>query len=1348
MGRPNAAEYFVGKGGNDAHDGLSRERAFLTIQKGVDALQPGDTLTIAPGEYSEAVRRDKLGGPDAETVIRAEIPGTVLIRGDVPLPAFRKVEGYRFLYAADFESETAIRTVNDLDALDVYPCLPSIAVLDFRPGSACYDPEAKKVYVSTADFSPAETRRFTASLEKEPGIQLGDAERVRLEGLSVTGFRRGGILLLRPHRCVVTGCRAYLNSRGIQISSSTNTGSRGGENVIERCVAWANYEGLSGNVQDKDTIRDSLAFLNVHNGMRLYAGEPEVSRMHDNLAWGNGSDFFMKSGISRHVVERCVGPGRWPHESGGSHIRHCLIGLLERGPRADLDFLNNIHLSAETTADPKLNLDVEFADPVNHDYRLQATSRFRGAGTEGSDLGAYPFRANIYYVSPKGNDAADGLSVTAAWRTLERASRALRPGDTLYLTPGRYASILRISAAKANDERIYIRGRGEDPPELAGAVQVENSDGITFERLHFLKPVAVSGEGLVFEQCAFSGEAVLSARGVHGLRVVHCAFSGGGTQMECSECSDLFLTGNRFENVGGAAVEVERPEAVLYSDYNAYRAPARAWRVGGKDVGFDRLPGGWERYGAAADSDARMASASGPYGRAAGNYRDDPGRVFRMVGPVVHAAGATSANVEWHASHRASVEIAWGKTPECTEGSASALRRFGVEGEQFGSISLTGLSPGTKYYVRLRSVEPLDIPRELVGEEWNREAVSFRTTEEDPAPVTYYVSPEGDDAADGLSPEKPLRSISRVAALVHPGDTVRVAGGVYQECLYLRATGLPGRPITFSSQLGERVTLDGGPNRELFSLVVGFDKSHLRLDGFYMTNFTVDVRNSGAIRWLGGQDIRLSRMFLDGRIGWPGPLFNITRVDDLLVRNCAGINSMGGPTGGNCPRLRMENCVILRNRIGGVPAAGWASRPEHRTEMRNNIITDCQANKIHQPILPLSASDTLVLENNAYFLRPERRIQLDRGMNMAEFEEQAQRDGNLIGDPLFAGIYLDEMAPLERHSDLRRMGFMTDKFFLIEGDLKFAYIFPTNPEFIRRGIGFDPDAFRGFEAGPLSIPDLITLTDALPARPDDGFGLRYRAALTSLRDRAAERPSERLRHELREAFVTVEAARETRRDAEMLLGEAKETLARPFVGDPATLRKVLETALASLTTMLADGDTELEALREIERQLRAAVVDYDAGRLLQVRLPAQGWRFQVDPKAVGRGEAWYKPDHDDKAWRADVPIEKDWQDYLDNPYFGDAWYRRTIEVPALPETGVTVWLNFQGVDEEAWVWVNGAHVGAHAKGEGGWQVPFQLDVTGRVKSEAPNQITVMVRNTAGQGGIWKSVYLSVRDAKK
>ena len=87
----HATEFFVNKQGLDSNAGTSRAAAFLTIQKGVDALQPGDTLTIGRGEYAEAVARKGLGSAEKETVIRAEMRGTVLLRGDVDAPVFKVV---------------------------------------------------------------------------------------------------------------------------------------------------------------------------------------------------------------------------------------------------------------------------------------------------------------------------------------------------------------------------------------------------------------------------------------------------------------------------------------------------------------------------------------------------------------------------------------------------------------------------------------------------------------------------------------------------------------------------------------------------------------------------------------------------------------------------------------------------------------------------------------------------------------------------------------------------------------------------------------------------------------------------------------------------------------------------------------------------------------------------------------------------------------------------------------------------------------------------------------------------------------------------------------------------------
>lgn len=66
------------------------------------------------------------------------------------------------------------------------------------------------------------------------------------------------------------------------------------------------------------------------------------------------------------------------------------------------------------------------------------------------------------------------------------------------------------------------------------------------------------------------------------------------------------------------------------------------------------------------------------------------------------------------------------------------------------------------------------------------------------APVTRYVNGStGDDRNDGLSKEKPLRTIQRAADLVNPGDTVRIAPGVYFETVELARCGTAAQPVTF-----------------------------------------------------------------------------------------------------------------------------------------------------------------------------------------------------------------------------------------------------------------------------------------------------------------------------------------------------------------------------------------------------------------------------------------------------------------------------------------------------------------------------------------------------------------------
>lgn len=66
-----AGEFFVAPRGDDKADGASPKTVWQTIQRGVEALKPGDTLTIAPGVYAESVMVKASGTAEQPIVIRA-----------------------------------------------------------------------------------------------------------------------------------------------------------------------------------------------------------------------------------------------------------------------------------------------------------------------------------------------------------------------------------------------------------------------------------------------------------------------------------------------------------------------------------------------------------------------------------------------------------------------------------------------------------------------------------------------------------------------------------------------------------------------------------------------------------------------------------------------------------------------------------------------------------------------------------------------------------------------------------------------------------------------------------------------------------------------------------------------------------------------------------------------------------------------------------------------------------------------------------------------------------------------------------------------------------------------------
>ena len=76
---------------------------------------------------------------------------------------------------------------------------------------------------------------------------------------------------------------------------------------------------------------------------------------------------------------------------------------------------------------------------------------------------------------------------------------------------------------------------------------------------------------------------------------------------------------------------------------------------------------------------------------------------------------------------------------------------------------------------------------------------------------SWIVDPRGNDSNDG-TPDKPLRTIARAAALAKSGDVVTISPGTYAESVVVRNSGAPSLPIVFQAAERGSVVLTGGVN--------------------------------------------------------------------------------------------------------------------------------------------------------------------------------------------------------------------------------------------------------------------------------------------------------------------------------------------------------------------------------------------------------------------------------------------------------------------------------------------------------------------------------------------------------
>ncbi|HVN80938.1 MAG TPA: glycoside hydrolase family 2 TIM barrel-domain containing protein, partial [Terriglobia bacterium] len=122
------------------------------------------------------------------------------------------------------------------------------------------------------------------------------------------------------------------------------------------------------------------------------------------------------------------------------------------------------------------------------------------------------------------------------------------------------------------------------------------------------------------------------------------------------------------------------------------------------------------------------------------------------------------------------------------------------------------------------------------------------------------------------------------------------------------------------------------------------------------------------------------------------------------------------------------------------------------------------------------------------------------------------------------------------------------------------------------------------------------------------------------------------------------------------------------------------------------------------------------------------WQFRLDPKSEGEANQWYSRD---VSFSDSIQVPGCWQaqgfgersGILRHQYVGDAWYRRSVPVPA-DWRDKRVALKLGGAIRRGTLFVNGRKVGEHD----GFSAPFQFDITEDVRVGAENVIALRVTN--------------------
>ncbi|MCB0569356.1 MAG: beta galactosidase jelly roll domain-containing protein [Phaeodactylibacter sp.] len=164
------------------------------------------------------------------------------------------------------------------------------------------------------------------------------------------------------------------------------------------------------------------------------------------------------------------------------------------------------------------------------------------------------------------------------------------------------------------------------------------------------------------------------------------------------------------------------------------------------------------------------------------------------------------------------------------------------------------------------------------------------------------------------------------------------------------------------------------------------------------------------------------------------------------------------------------------------------------------------------------------------------------------------------------------------------------------------------------------------------------------------------------------------------------------------------------------------------TWMSPGAFAEDSLLVEVARSLPAINLQ---GMLDSAEIASRAWEASMDSLDIGLEEEWYKKDMDWSQWQT-MALPQSWESAGLRGQDGVVWFKHTFQLTA-EEAQKPVTVKLGPIDDSDYTFLNGLALGRTLNQ---YNVPRSYPVPLDYLQEGDNTITVRVKDTGGDGGIW------------